>query len=355
MKFNRARDLMLAHVLGDTSPRESAELEKWIASGDPVAAAVLAEAEAIAAQIADAVEPVAPSPEMWTKLDTAAQPRARRALGPLPEQAPLPEQVPLPDEAPPFNDATPDVTRAKAAPRPRLNSKTRRSLFPTLAAAAAAALVSAAATWFLLSDTIEQRATEAATLRLEMQQRIEQVQELRDRVRQREQELVPLRREVGNRVDQIARLEAEAEALRREQRDAEAALQTQLAELQTQLDRVTDPDATAIALVGSDARPGAAGRAFWNVDDGTLVLSVAGLAPPTPQQTYQAWFVRDPGGPVSLGLVDVGDDGAVRFSATVDDAIDASAVAAVALSLEPAGGSPTPNSPSGPVVVVGTP
>ena len=68
-------------------------------------------------------------------------------------------------------------------------------------------------------------------------------------------------------------------------------------------------------------------------DEHIAILDVE-LAPPPEGQTYQAWQIVD-GAPVSLGVLNT-HSGRLAFSSDLDSA------SAIALSVEPAGGSPAP-------------
>jgi anti-sigma-K factor RskA len=71
---------------------------------------------------------------------------------------------------------------------------------------------------------------------------------------------------------------------------------------------------------------------------------------PPAGRDYELWMIRD-GKPRSLGVVrpDEHGDAVVRL----EDVGDAATLAAFALSLEPTGGAPTDDAPTGPVVAVG--
>jgi anti-sigma-K factor RskA len=71
--------------------------------------------------------------------------------------------------------------------------------------------------------------------------------------------------------------------------------------------------------------------------DGTAYVVVSGLDPAPAGQTYQAWFIAD-GAPVSAGLASVGPDGLMVIS----NDQPAPGTSAVALTVEPAGGSDQP-------------
>lgn len=103
----------------------------------------------------------------------------------------------------------------------------------------------------------------------------------------------------------------------------------------------TEPGAIVARLQGTDAAPATSGFAVLPdapSEEGYLVMQ--GMAPAPAGKTYQAWFVTGDQ-PRSAGLLDVGSDGlAVLKGLRPDGAADA-----VAVTLEPAGGSEGPTLP----------
>jgi len=98
-----------------------------------------------------------------------------------------------------------------------------------------------------------------------------------------------------------------------------------------------------------DAIPALRARGLWDPVTRRAVLVFE--LPATPAgHDYQLWGLT-PAGPSSLGLVKA--DAAGRSMVRLPDAGDPSTLQAFAVSLEPAGGSPNPNAPSGPVILVG--
>lgn len=91
------------------------------------------------------------------------------------------------------------------------------------------------------------------------------------------------------------------------------------------------------------------GRATYDPATQRAVLVFDHLSAPQGRE-YELWAIR-PGGPASLGVIktDASGHAVLRLS----DVGDPASLAAFAVSLEPAGGSPTPNAPTGPVVMVG--
>jgi anti-sigma-K factor RskA len=115
--------------------------------------------------------------------------------------------------------------------------------------------------------------------------------------------------------------------------------------LRTALATCLDPNADAARLTGQDQAAGATGcAAFPESGQGFIVMR--GLPPLSPDQTYQAWYLVG-GQPTSAGLMPVGTDGVAILTGLTP----VEGTGAVALSLEPAGGSLP--APTGPIVAVG--
>jgi anti-sigma-K factor RskA len=89
--------------------------------------------------------------------------------------------------------------------------------------------------------------------------------------------------------------------------------------------------------------PGARGVLIEPAAGGQPVLLVHGLPTPPADRSYQVWLIRD-GQPVSVGLLRAGSEG--QQSLQLQQAL--SGAQAAAISIEPAGGSP---SPTGPIIM----
>ena len=143
------------------------------------------------------------------------------------------------------------------------------------------------------------------------------------------------------------------ESLTRELADARARTET----LQRALDEerrwasvLTAPGARTVTLAPT---PGGArtlaAEVHYDPATGRALLLAGSFAPPAAHD-YELWAITA-AGPTSLGVVHAGPDGraVVRLERVARDG----AVAAFAVSLEAAGGSPDPHKPSGPVVMLG--
>jgi anti-sigma-K factor RskA len=116
---------------------------------------------------------------------------------------------------------------------------------------------------------------------------------------------------------------------------------------QSTLAVLTAPDVARIDLAGQPAAPTASARAFWSRSRG-LVMMATKLPALPPGRTYQLWVLTGQPAPISAGVLVPDADGnvTVRF----DTPPDIPKPAAMAVTLEPSGGVP---SPTGPKYLVG--
>jgi anti-sigma-K factor RskA len=127
--------------------------------------------------------------------------------------------------------------------------------------------------------------------------------------------------------------------------DRAAQSQQQLVQLKAAADQSTQVrrilaagDLRRLDLAGTKAAPAAAGRAFWSPAEG-LVVAFANLPATDAGRVYQLWVIPPGGSPIDAGLLDLQPDGralALARSGT------SQRVGTVAITLEPAGGSPVP-------------
>ena len=127
--------------------------------------------------------------------------------------------------------------------------------------------------------------------------------------------------------------------------DRAAQSQQQLVQLRAATDQSTQVrqilaagDLRRIDLAGTKVAPAATGRAFWSQREG-LVVAFANLPATQTGQVYQLWVIPPGGTPIDAGLLELQPDGralALARSGTSQQ------VGTVAITLEPAGGSPVP-------------
>jgi anti-sigma-K factor RskA len=139
----------------------------------------------------------------------------------------------------------------------------------------------------------------------------------------------------------IAALEGQVRAAA----DRAAQSQQQLVQLRAAADQSTQVrrilaagDLRRLDLAGTKAAPGAAGRAFWSPAEG-LVVAFANLPATDAGRVYQLWVIPPGGNPIDAGLLDLQPDGRALALARAGTS---QRVGTVAITLEPAGGSPVP-------------
>jgi len=101
---------------------------------------------------------------------------------------------------------------------------------------------------------------------------------------------------------------------------------------------LTAPDVRRIDLAGQPVAPQAAARAFWSPSRG-LVMTASNLPALPAGRTYQLWFVTARA-PISAGLLR--PDAGGTLTTVLSTPADLPQPAALAVTLEPEGGSPGP-------------
>ena len=110
-------------------------------------------------------------------------------------------------------------------------------------------------------------------------------------------------------------------------------------EVQVTVAVLAAPDLARIDLAGQTAAPSASARAFWSRSRG-LVFTASNLPPPPPGRVYQLWVLTMQPAPISAGLMKPDANG--RVNVTFDTPPDLPAPVAMAVTLEPEGGVPSP-------------
>ena len=101
---------------------------------------------------------------------------------------------------------------------------------------------------------------------------------------------------------------------------------------------LTAPDVARVDLAGQAAAPRASARAFWSRSRG-MVFTASNLPPLPAGKTYQLWVVTRQG-PLSAGLLTPDAQGSANE--TIKTPTDIPQPVAMAVTIEPLGGSPGP-------------
>ncbi|MEM1010918.1 MAG: anti-sigma factor [Planctomycetota bacterium] len=337
--------LMLAFVLGVADDEQARDARARLDAGDTEALAAVDRALVAASEMAGSVEPVA--------IDAAAWRRLRDRVDP-----PGPISMPVPERHSP-NWPVALVAPALAAGAVFVGWTTVQRQDAQRGVLAAEALVDQLRED---ADKADAQADDAQVQRRELQQTIATLEtelatvagDLATTQARRQKAMADLeslqretstvRQEAAGLRLTVARLEQRLEA----QTQFAQRLDARLVAAQATLDLALSADSKLASLAGTEARPDAGGGAVLNATADRLRLDVDGLVPPTPAQTYQAWALPVERDPISLGTFAVGDDGRGTFDSELPDLPDD--LNAVAVSLEPAGGTPQP---TGPIVLVG--
>lgn len=104
-----------------------------------------------------------------------------------------------------------------------------------------------------------------------------------------------------------------------------------------------------VVLAGSDAKPALIASAARS--DRFLTVKAVGSAAPTAGRVFELWALPQAGAPKSLGVIPGGALVRVPLAAPADESL--TNIPALAVSLEPPGGSPT-GAPTGPVLYSGS-
>ena len=111
------------------------------------------------------------------------------------------------------------------------------------------------------------------------------------------------------------------------------------AEAQSSLLVLVAPDLARIDLAGQPVAPTATARAFWSRSRG-LVFTASNLPAPPRGRAYQLWVLTAQPAPISAGMLV--PDASGRVNARFDTPLDLPRPVAMAVTLEPEGGVPSP-------------
>lgn len=156
---------------------------------------------------------------------------------------------------------------------------------------------------------------------------------------------VMLRSQVQDLRELLAQSASQSNRLREEL----AAARVDRSRLTRTVNVLSAPDVLRVDLRGQSGASASGGRAF--VSNFGLIFSAQGLPALPAGRTYQLWVIPAGAGatPVGAGTFDLDSAGRVAVSLPLPDGVPA--VAAVAVTAEPAGGSASPTSP---ILLLGT-
>ena len=106
------------------------------------------------------------------------------------------------------------------------------------------------------------------------------------------------------------------------------------------LNDLRDQDISVIALGGQEVSPDSYAKAYWNKRENKVFIDAQGLPEPPDGMVYQVWSLKmDPLTPTSMGLLEdfISDDNKVFVLNNPNE------TEAFGITLEPAGGSESPN------------
>jgi anti-sigma-K factor RskA len=113
-----------------------------------------------------------------------------------------------------------------------------------------------------------------------------------------------------------------------------------LAKTEDLLNTIRDKNITVVALGGQTVSPTSYAKAYWNKGEKKVYIDAQGLPDPPNGFVYQVWSLKlNPLTPTSMGLLEdfVDDDNKVFALANPNES------EAFGITLEPAGGSESPN------------
>lgn len=301
------------YAIGALDGQERAEFERQLAASPELRARV-AEERAAAMALMLSVEPVAPPPALKQKV---------MARIPTPAESPKPKSSGLSDWL--------------------------RYLFGGAALAfASLAIVLGAGLLNTQSQLVQQRAYNAQ-LQAQLQDVNAQLALSRERAAQLERELNDAQNRLAQAEQQALTAQNDAERARAELATAQAEVarvQEALAVAERELDVLSQRDVrvATIPAFKDDFKQGAL-SVFYAPDAETALITAHNLPPLSPDQTYQVWLIK---GDLRLPseIFNTAPDGTGRLIVKSDTPF--STFDKIGITIEPAGGRPTPN-PDGPI------
>lgn len=339
------------YALGALEAQEADALRLELAES-PQLQTLLARDRAVATLILASVEPVQPPPALKQRLMEhidASQP----AAPPSASSPAAPVIGPRRIQRKPRNEAAgPSFTRLR-------DERPQRSwlawVFTGLSTAAAAIAVAAAV---LLAIRLQQAGQEATALREQAAQAQSEAGAIRQaldaataRVTRLERDLAQAQTALAQTQDALAQSQSDAQRLTQDVAALRASIsekEAALAQTQMELSVLLQPGVRVAVLAGitGDFR-GATVTVFYAPQSTTAYVSVTNLPPLPPDQTYQLWLInRNQRLPSSVFNTDA--SGVSRLIVRSKEPF--STFQNIGVTVEPAGGSQTPN-PAGPIVL----
>lgn len=150
-----------------------------------------------------------------------------------------------------------------------------------------------------------------------------------------------LAQDIAQARQEIAQLQRQVDELQQ----INQRLEQELIDSRRQIALFTAPD-RVVLLAGTSEAPEAQGAFYISNNEGMLVLRHLPSLPP--EKIYELWLIPADGSPVPAGLIQPQEAGVQTVRISLENQL--TDFAAVGLSIEPAGGSP---SPTGPIILLG--
>lgn len=319
MNRQQLSQLMMLYAAGLCEPGERVAAERLLSEGRPDAVASLAEAQAVLGALASTVRPIEPSAEMWESLET---------------------QIELDDAVAPESLGLIAPQADPIGPAPAGNR-----LWPIAAVAATLLLGASIFLWQRevgradqLASAVDDRNTQINGLEKDLSNAEAERRSLASSLAAAELALEAAAENYAEiDAQRIAAVE-QRDTFREALADAEDALDTARQAIDDRDQLLRNPEAVFVSIGGTEAMPNINGRAVLDGDQ--VRFRVNDLDPPADDQTYQAWLLRgNDAAPLSLGIFATADG---QASYDVDLPEVEEPVIGVAISLERAGGNPTP-------------
>jgi len=125
-----------------------------------------------------------------------------------------------------------------------------------------------------------------------------------------------------------------------ELKDSVSSTRERLVETNGLLDKLRDRDLSVISLAGQQVAPNSYAKVYWNKDKNQVYVDTKGLPEPPRGMVYQVWSLKlNPLTPVSIGVL----DGYADNNQKLFELANANESEAFGITLEPEGGSVSPN------------